>query len=163
MHVFLTQVLHGDTACTHLPHLTGKQFSAASYCDARARLPLALFERLFDRVTESFDLLGRRRRRRERLWHGHRTWHLDGSSFSMSDRPELQAAFGQPGAQKKGCGFPVAHILALFEAESGFLQRIIASPLRTHDMANAADMHAEMREGICSSPIAASLRSRIWL
>jgi hypothetical protein len=65
----------------------------------------------------------------------------------MSDRPELQAAFGQPGAQKKGCGFPVAHILALFEAESGFLKRIIPSPLRTHDMANAADMHAEMRPG----------------
>jgi hypothetical protein len=85
--------------------------------------------------------------RRNGLWHGHRTWHLDGSSFSMSDRPELQAAFGQPGTQKKGCGFPVAHILALFEAESGFLQRIIPSPLRTHDMANAADMHAEMREG----------------
>ena len=36
VHVFLTQVLHGNTACTHLPHLTGKQFSAASYCDARA-------------------------------------------------------------------------------------------------------------------------------
>jgi len=143
VHAFLTQVLHGNTACNHVPHLVGKTFSGAAYCEARARLPLALFERLFDRVTEGLDLRGRT----GGLWHGHRTWHVDGSSFSMSDRPELQDAFGQPGAQKKGCGFPVAHVLALFEADTGFLQRIIPSPLRTHDMANAADLHAEMREG----------------
>lgn len=65
----------------------------------------------------------------------------------MADRLELQEAFGQPGNQKKGCGFPVAHFLALFHADTGFVQRIIPSPLRTHDMANAADMHPEMREG----------------
>ncbi len=33
---------------------------------------------------------------------------MDGSSFSMPDTPELQAAFGQPGNQEPGCGFPVA-------------------------------------------------------
>jgi hypothetical protein len=35
-------VLHGNTACTHLPHLTGKRFSAAAYCDARATAAGAL-------------------------------------------------------------------------------------------------------------------------
>jgi hypothetical protein len=65
----------------------------------------------------------------------------------MADLPELQDAFGQPGRQAKGCGFPVAHFLSLFHAKAGFLQRIIPSPLRTHDMANAADMHPEMRAG----------------
>ena len=65
----------------------------------------------------------------------------------MADRPELQEAFGQPGNQKKGCGFPVAPILALFHAETGFVHRIIPSPLRTHDMANAAAMHPELRAG----------------
>ena len=53
VHAFLTQVLHGNTACSHLPHLTGLDFTAAAYCNARARLPLTLFEALFDRVTES--------------------------------------------------------------------------------------------------------------
>ena len=143
VHAFLTQVLHGNTACSHLPHLTGLDFSAAAYCNARARLPLTLFENLFDRVSEGLHS----ERQEASQWHGHRTWHLDGSSFSMADRPELQEAFGQPGNQKKGCGFPVAHILALFHAETGFLQRIIPSPLRTHDMANAAAMHPELRAG----------------
>jgi hypothetical protein len=143
IHAFLTQVLHGNTACTELPHLTGKRFSAAAYAKARSRLPLVLFDRLVERVTQSLDT----EHDASGLWHGHRTWHLDGSSFSMADRPELQEAFGQPGNQKKGCGFPVAHFLALFNADTGFLQRVIPSPLRTHDMANAADMHPEMREG----------------
>jgi hypothetical protein len=142
VHAFLTQVLHGNTACTELPHLTGKRFSAAAYVNARSRLPLALFEHLFDRVTEGLYS----EQQTSSLWHGHRTWHLDGSSFSMADRLEFQRAFGQPGGQRKGCGFPVAHILVMFHADTGFLQRVIPSPLRTHDMANAAAMHPEMRD-----------------
>ena len=143
VHAFLLQILHGNTACSNLPHLVGKSFSAAAYVNARTRIPLTLFDRLFDDVTKGLYSLGQD----ASLWHGHRTWHLDGSSFSMADVPELQEAFGQPGAQKKGCGFPVAHFLALFHAKAAFLQRVIPSPLRTHDMANAADMHPEMRKG----------------
>jgi hypothetical protein len=40
IHLFLLQILHGNTACRHLPHLSGLRFSAAAYCQARARLPL---------------------------------------------------------------------------------------------------------------------------
>ena len=34
----LWPMLHGNTACRHLPHLSGLRFSAAAYCQARARL-----------------------------------------------------------------------------------------------------------------------------
>src|SRR3989442_7263936 len=37
--LFLLQILHGNTACRHLPHLSGLRFSAAAYCQVRARLP----------------------------------------------------------------------------------------------------------------------------
>jgi hypothetical protein len=40
MQLFLLQILHGNTACSHLPHLSGLRFTAAAYCQARARLPL---------------------------------------------------------------------------------------------------------------------------
>jgi hypothetical protein len=86
-------------------------------------------------------------RERAERWHGHRTWSLDGSSFSMPDTAALQAHFGQPSNQAKGCGFPVAHILALFHAGTGLLLRVVASPLRTHDMRHAATMHPELEEG----------------
>jgi hypothetical protein len=41
----------------------------------------------------------------------------------------------------------VAHVLALFHAGTGLLLRVIASPLRTHDMRHAATMHSELEEG----------------
>jgi hypothetical protein len=33
--LFLLQILHGHTACSHLPHLSGIRFTAAAYCQAR--------------------------------------------------------------------------------------------------------------------------------
>jgi len=41
--LFLLQILHGNTACPHLPHLSGMRFSASAYCQARTKLPLDLF------------------------------------------------------------------------------------------------------------------------
>lgn len=143
VHVFLVQILHGNTACAALSRLTGVSFTGAAYCAARLRLPLALFEDLLKRVCEALfpelQKIGR--------WHGHRTWCMDGSGFSMSDTPELQDHFGQPGCQAKGCGFPVAHMLALFHAGTGLLLRVVASPLRTHDMRHSSLLHEELDEG----------------
>ena len=143
IHVFLLQILHGNTACTALARLSGLVFSATAYCEARRRLPLMVFAVLVQRVCDALipekNDTGR--------WHGHRTWTIDGSSFSMSDTAELQERFGQPSAQAKGCGFPVAHMLALFHAGTGFLQQVLASPLRTHDMKQAATMHPAMEAG----------------
>jgi hypothetical protein len=143
VHVFLLQILHGNTACTALSRLAGVAFTAAAYCDARMRLPLALFSDLVQRVCDALHPEIESSVR----WRGHRTWSLDGSSFSMPDTPELQAYFGQPSKQTKGCGFPVAHMLSLFHAGTGLLLRVLASPLRTHDMRHAAAMHPELEEG----------------
>jgi hypothetical protein len=41
--LFLLQILHGNTACSHLPPLSGLRFSASASCQARSKLPLALF------------------------------------------------------------------------------------------------------------------------
>jgi hypothetical protein len=143
VHVFLLQILHGNTACTALPRLAGLCFTAGAYCSARMRLPLALFEELLQYVCDAlFPEIQETGR-----WRGHRTWHLDGSSFSMPDTAVLQSHFGQPGNQRKGCGFPVAHLLALFHAGTGLLLKVVPAPLRTHDMRDAATMHAELAAG----------------
>jgi hypothetical protein len=143
VHVFLLQILHGNTACTALSRLARVPFTAAAYCVARKRLPLALFQELLEHVCDAlFPELHTTGR-----WRGHRTWTLDGSSFSMPDTPALQAHFGQPSAQAQGCGFPVAHMLALFHAGTGLLLQLLASPMRTHDMRHAAVMHPELDAG----------------
>ncbi|WP_406696725.1 hypothetical protein V5E97_37635 [Singulisphaera sp. Ch08] len=56
----------------------------------------------------------------------------------MPDEPELQRHFGQPGNQKKGCGFPVAKWLAMFDPTTGMLLRSIPAPLRSHEMSQVA-------------------------
>ena len=142
LHLFMLQVLHQNTAMTHLPHLSGEPFTASAYCQARQRLPLALLERLVDQFTRRLDgpdeVPG---------WHGHRVLLEDGSGFSMPDTVELQAYFGQPGNQKPGCGFPVAHMLALLDAKAGFLRDVIVRPLRTQDFAIAAELHPKLSAG----------------
>jgi hypothetical protein len=134
IHWFLLQVLHGNTALTHVSLMAGRAFSASAFCQARARLPLAVFRALLREMVRALvpdtEAIGR--------WRGHRTFLVDGSSFSMPDTPALQAHFGQPGNQAKGCGFPVAHLLALFHAGTGLLLEVTAAPLRTQDFAGLA-------------------------
>jgi Transposase DDE domain len=144
-YLFLQQILHGNTACTHLRLLSGLSVSASAYCQARTRLPLQVLERLQQAVTGSL----RRRTEAEgsERWHGHRTYFLDGSGFSMPDTAQLQAHFGQPSGQAKGCGFPVAHLMVLFDAATGFLLQTSALPLRTSDLAQAPAMHTVLSPG----------------
>lgn len=143
--LFLQQRLHGNTACTHLRHLSGMPVNPSAYCQARARLPLRFFEALERRVTDAVrsDLPRAARHR----WEGHRLFFLDGSAFSMPDTRELQEYFGQPGGQAAGCGFPVAHLLVLFDYPTGMIRQTLALPLRSHDMAHAAALHPTLRPG----------------
>ena len=141
--LFLLQILHGNTACSHLPHLSGLRFSAAAYCQARTRLPLRFFALLLERfgraVQQSALDDGR--------WHGHRTFLVDGSGCSMPDTPALQQAFGQPSEQRPGCGFPVARLLGLFHAGSGVLLKLVIAPLLTHDLAQVQAVHPSLQAG----------------
>lgn len=140
----LIQALFGNTALTHIARLANKTFSDSALCQARARLPLALFRDLLRHLIEGLEP---ETHADDGLWLGHRTLLVDGSSFSMPDVPALQARFGQPGGQAKGCGFPVAKIMALFHARTGMLMEIVNAPLRTHDMAQVSGIHAALRPG----------------
>jgi len=143
IHLFVLQILHGNTACSHLPHLAKKRFTPSAYCQARARLPLKIFQKLLNNVGQALQAVTDQAEH----WRGHRVFLLDGTGFSMPDTPELQKEFGQPSAQKPGCGFPVAHMLLLFHAGTGLLRQVLTAPLRTHDMSRASAMHPELCEG----------------
>ena len=141
--LFLLQILHGNTACSHLPHLSGLRFTAAAYCQARARLPV----RFFDLLLERFGRAVQRSALDEGRWHGHRTFRVDGSGCSMPDTPALQDAFGQSTEQRPGCGFPVAHLLGLFHAGTGVLLKLVVAPLLTHDLAQVQQVHPLLAPG----------------
>jgi hypothetical protein len=164
IHLFLTQILHGNTAINHLVRISGLPFTGSAYCQARSRLPLALFQELIRRVADklrpAIDDTG--------TWHGHRVFVADGSGFSMPDVPELQEHFGHPSGQEPGCGFPVAHLLALFHVGTGMLMEVVTAPLCTHDMSGVAQIHPKLRQddvllgdrGFCSFAHLALLLAR---
>lgn len=143
IYLFLLQVLHGNTACQHVVHFGGRRFRDTAYCQARQRLPLAVFQQLLQQTAEALRATTAETSR----WLGHRVWMADGSGFSMPDTPELQDHFGQPTGQRPGCGFPLAKWLALFDLTTGMLLRSATAPLRRHEMTQAATLSDDLQPG----------------
>lgn len=138
--LFLLQILSGNTACNDLPRISKLDITGSAYCKARKRLPLEALQVLLSRCTRQMMESARDTGK----WLGHQLWIVDGSSFSMSDTKDLQDHFGQPGGQEEGCGFPVAHWLALVHFGSGLLRKVLTSPLRTHDMSRTTHLHPSL-------------------
>ena len=91
IHVFLVQILHGNTAIRHLPHLTDVRSPPR-----RTAHPVPLAVEGFPCVgPEHADLLHTATGDTGR-WLGHRVFVVDGSAFSMPDTPELQASARPP-------------------------------------------------------------------
>ncbi len=103
----------------------GGSYDPSAYCQARYRMPVEVLKDLTHRVASQLEKLVPARR----LWHGHRVVLADGSSVSMPDTRESQLAFPQPSAQKRGCGFPVARIVALFSLTTGAVIDLVVGKL----------------------------------
>jgi hypothetical protein len=143
--LFLQQVLHGNVPCSEVRHVAGKGFTASAYCQARSRLPLKVMQSLLTRVV---DAALPTTRLHEHRWLGkHRVFHVDGSTFSMPDTPPLRKAFGLPSGPKPGCAFPTAHLLVLFNAQTGLLVDAWASPLHTSDLSQMPEAHLHLDGG----------------
>jgi hypothetical protein len=123
--VFLAQCLSPDHSCRDaVARLIAwrlafglKPCSAdtGAYCTARGDLPE---EALHGLVRET----GRQvedESPQTWLWHGRRVRAVDGSTITMPDTEENQAAYPQQKTQKPGCGFPIARILVIFSLSLG--------------------------------------------
>ncbi len=138
---FLLQVLDGAKTLRASVALLLTQLAArgetdlpscdpSAYCQARIRLPFEVLRGLLQHVANGMrDLVTT-----ETGWLGHRVWMADGSSASMSDTPELQAAFPQPSGQKPGCGFPVAQFVALFCWTTGAVVDLAIDTIIPHEL-----------------------------
>jgi len=139
---FLVQVLNPDCSCrAAVAQVLAEQAALGesldisadptAYCQARRRVPMELFKRVFQMIGQCL----RAKVPADYLWHGRRVWLVDGSSCSMPDTPELQEAFGQPDGQRKGCGFPVARIVGLFCWATGTIADVVIGAYRSSELA----------------------------
>lgn len=101
-----------------------------AYCQSRRRLPREVLARLLDTLAVRLREMARETSR----WLGRQVWIFDGSSASMPDEPDLQAAFPQPAGQAPGCGFPVAQFVALFCWTTGAIVDLAIDSIRPHEI-----------------------------
>jgi hypothetical protein len=151
---FLIQVLHVGWSCREaVAAVLAEQMAGGAvppvsqdptaYCQGRKRLPLALFREALKAVGSTVEArVGEAYR-----WCGRRVWIVDGSSCSMPDTPELQEAFGQPDRQKKGCGFPVARIVAMFCWASGAVLDVAIGAYRSNELSLWRQLWDQLRAG----------------
>ena len=74
------------------------------------------------------------------LWYGKHVKVVDGSSVSMPDTEENQQLYPQPSGQKKGCGFPVMRIVAMFSLVTGVILACRKGSLHIHERTLWHDM-----------------------
>jgi len=142
--LFIQQVLQGNLCCNGVRHIAKKPITGSAWCQARYRLPLEVYRALPREVYQKARI---RDRHKDYLWHGHRTFHIDGTGFSMPDTPELREEFGLPNGVVEGCGFPVGHLLVLFNARNGLLADAIAARGLRGDLADVPAILQHLEAG----------------
>jgi hypothetical protein len=123
--VFLGQVFSADHSCraavarliAHRLAQGQRPCSAqtGAYCQARQRLPEEFFSKVACSVGRALD----EKAQRSWLWQGRRVYLFDGTTVTMPDTPENQAAYPQVYNQKPGLGFPIARLGALISLACG--------------------------------------------
>src|SRR5262245_23819686 len=123
--VFLAQVLSADHSCRAavarlIAHRLARgqrpcSADTGAYCQARRRLPEKFFADVACAVGRGLDDQAERRW----LWKGRRVYLFDGTTVTMPDTPENQAAYPQVYNQKPGLGFPIARLGAMISLACG--------------------------------------------
>jgi Transposase DDE domain len=123
--VFLGQVLSADHSCRAAvarlrAHRRARgqgpcSAQTGAYCQARKRLPESFFADVACSVGRRLD----DRADRRWLWQGRRVYLFDGTTVTMPDTRENQAAYPQVYNQKPGLGFPIARLGALISLACG--------------------------------------------
>jgi hypothetical protein len=140
--LLLLQILQGNPSLRHVRMFSDLRFSASAYCQARSRLPVTVLQQLLQKMSVGI----KRTNTQCALWHGRRAYIVDGSHFSMSDTTELRRHFGQHSEQKEGCGFPIAHFIALVHVGTGMITEILSGGIFSHDLSRFIKLHSGLRK-----------------
>lgn len=125
--MFITQALSADRSCQHAVNqaavyrlvsgLPNCSTHTGGYCRARQRLPTQMVTGLTRYLGQHID----QQLPNEWRWHGRRIRLVDGTTVTMPDTPENQAAFPQQRGQKTGLGFPICRVVGITCLGSGAL------------------------------------------
>jgi putative transposase len=104
------------------------------YCRARAKLPAPLIRRLTYEVADRLQ----RAVPREWLWKGRDVYLADGTTVTLPDTEENQAAYPQPPGQKPGLGFPMIRMVVLLSLATALLSGLALGPYEGKETGESA-------------------------
>ena len=123
--VFLSQVLSKDHGCVAtvaklIVYRVARGLAACcaqtgAYCIARDKLDEQAMHRLLRQTGQAIE----EQAPDDWLWLGHRVIMADGTTVTMADTAENQAAYPQSRAQASGCGFPIMRMVVFFALSTG--------------------------------------------
>jgi hypothetical protein len=116
-HVIADRLARGEKPCSP---------DTSSYCAARGRLP----EEVIVRLTRETGQELHRQALPEWLWKGRHVTLADGSTATMADTAENQAAYPQSRNQKVGVGFPILRFVVLLSLSVGTVLECAVGPCR---------------------------------
>jgi putative transposase len=98
--------------------------NTGAYCRARAKLPVVVLRRLTTEVAAGCE----RRLPTLWLWKGRHVKLADGTTVSMPDTQDNQAAYPQANTQKEGVGFPIARLVVLLSLATAMVTDMAMGP-----------------------------------
>lgn len=104
------------------------------YCRARAKLTVPLLRRLTHEVAERLQ----RAVPNQWLWKNRDVYLADGTTVTLPDTEENQAAYPQPPGQKPGLGFPMIRMVLLLSLATGLLNGLALGPYQGKETGETA-------------------------
>jgi hypothetical protein len=132
-----------DSAVGAFPSLGGKSPSSGSLAKARGRLPLALWWRVWEFLTERVEALSEP----FACWRGHRVVLADGTCLSMPDTPELHAHFGTSTGRGGPRRYPLARMVVVSLANTMGVLAYAAGRYDRSEQALLRPLLGDLRKG----------------
>ena len=120
--------------------------NSGTYCKARAKLPEPVLRRLVYDVADGCEHAVPE----EWLWYGRHVKLVDGTTVSMPDTPENQAAYPQTSSQEEGLGFPMARLVVLISLATAMITGMAIGPCsgkETGEMALFRELFDRLEQG----------------
>ena len=150
---FLWQMLQPKTSCREVVRQVQALFRLqgrgpvdegdSAYVQARQRLPRERLEKALHATAQAAD----RRLGSAGQLQGRPVKVADGSTTQLADTSKNQQRYPQPTSQKKGCGFPVLKLVALFSLTSGAILNVMLGSLRHHDLRLLRRLWEHLKKG----------------
>jgi hypothetical protein len=116
----------------------------SSYCEARAKLPVAMLRAVNDSLYRQLNA----RLGTDGLWRGLRPRAEDGTSVQAPDTGANRQAYPYPHGQQEGCGFPMIKLGGLIDLSHGGLREFATGTAQTSELAAHRELEDQfLQEG----------------